>query len=190
MKLRILVLVLLLLGIQSGATSSEKVSQTLQNKYPQRILTPDYGILSEKDIFKEWEEFEKEPFVKKFREGIWQCVPTADVRFHYETWKDSDPMGSEKVIITLCDFEFQVRDQKIWSDYWGRRGLPLDSCLSMQATWAELTHQEEFVCLSGLPVGKRRDESLGRKRIVTNWTWNKFQTKKGCFSYFENECSR
>ena len=60
----------------------------------------------------------------------------------------------------------------------------------MQAAWAELTHQEEFVCLSGLPVGKRRDESLGRKRIVTNWTWNKFQTKKGCFSYFENECSR
>ena len=42
MKLRILFLVLLLLGIQSVATSSEKVSQTLQNKYPQRILTPDY----------------------------------------------------------------------------------------------------------------------------------------------------
>ncbi|NBW98803.1 hypothetical protein EBR03_04455 [bacterium] len=190
MKFRILVHVLLFLGIQSEANSSDKMSQTLQNKYPQKIFTSDYGILTEKDIFKEWEEFEKEPFGKKLREGIWQCVPTADVRFHYETWKDSDPMGSEKVIITLCDFEFQVRGQKIWSDYLGRRGLPLDSCLSMQATWVELTHQEEFVCLNGLFGGERQADSPGRKRTITHWTWNKFQTKKGCFSYFENECSR
>ena len=38
MKLRILFLVLLLLGIQSVATSSEKVSQTLQNKVIKPLL--------------------------------------------------------------------------------------------------------------------------------------------------------
>lgn len=180
--------ILIILVSHSEATSSEKVSQTLQKKYPQRILTEDYGILTEKDILKDWREFENEPFGARFREGMWQCFPTTDVRFHFDTWKDSDPMGSEKEIITMCDFEFQVRNQKIWSDYWGRRGLPLESCQSMQAAWVELTHQEEFVCFSGLPTGKRGVEILNRKRIITHWTWNKFQTPKGCFSYFENDC--
>ncbi|MFM8269187.1 MAG: hypothetical protein ACKN9V_03280, partial [Pseudomonadota bacterium] len=117
-----LLFILIILVSHSEATSSEKFSQSLQKKYPERILTEAYGILTEKDILKNWREFENEPFVTRFREGVWQCFPTPDVRFHFDTWKDSDPMGSEKEIITMCDFEFQVRDQKIWSDYWGRRG--------------------------------------------------------------------
>ncbi len=183
-----LLFILIILVSHSEATSSEKASQSLQKKYPQSILTEAYSILTEKDILKDWREFENEPFGTRFREGIWQCFPTPDVRFHFDTWKDSDPMGSGKEIITMCDFEFQVRNQKIWSDYWGRRGLPLESCQSMQAAWVELTHQEEFVCFSGLPFGKRRVEIRKRKRIITHWTWNKFQTRKGCFSYFENDC--
>lgn len=188
MKSGKLFLILLILVIHSEATPPLRASESLRTKYPQKILTAEYEILSEKDILKDWREFEKEPVGMKLREDVWQCFPMREVGFNYLIWKDSDLMGSEKVEVTLCDFEFQVRDQKIWSDYWGRRGLPLEFCKSMQARWIELTRHEEFVCLSGFLVDKVRTMERGRKRAITLWTWNKFQTRKGCFSYFENDC--
>ncbi len=188
MKLWKLVLILLILVIRSEANPPLRSSESLRTKYPQKMLTAEYGILNEKDILKDWREFEKEPVGMKLREDVWQCFPAREVSFHYQTWKDSDLMGSEKAEFTICDFEFQVRDQKIWSDYWGRRGLPLEFCKSMQARWIELTQHEEFVCLSGFPVDEVRAVVHGRKRVITHWTLNKFQTRKGCFSYFENDC--
>lgn len=110
----------------------------------------------------------------------WQCFPVNAVKFSYSTWRDNHPMGASDVIVTLCDFSFEVKDQPYSHYYYDRRARDVDSCSSLLKDWKRLCSGQSHVCFSG------EQDSLHQKEKV--WTWNKIKTKKGCVSLFVGDC--
>ena len=161
----------------------------LLQKYPYSILTPHYGILSEVDLSQDARDFRRVPYGPHVTGAFWQCFPTRDVTVGYDKMRAADSMGSKDVIVTMCDLEIKVRGKTTWSDYWGRRGYPLDICTGIEIAWKELTKNEKHVCFNGQPAGIETKLLRGKRRQIRGWVWNKFRTKKGCYSYFENECA-
>jgi hypothetical protein len=77
----------------------------LDNKYPDLLLSDDYGILDEADILYD---------IQKLGRGaaIWQCFPLKDVKYSYSTFVDVDPTGDTKEVNTLCDFTFFSKERR------------------------------------------------------------------------------
>lgn len=155
----------------------------LQKKYPYGMLTNDYGILNERDLLADTEDAEPSPYrINEFQPAYrrWQCFPTKDVTFTYETWKDTDPMGSASVVVDLCFFSFEVKNSKPVHFYGGRRANRLAFCKGLEQSWNRLTKNAFYVCLNGHPGSYDNGEK--------HWTWEQFKTSKGCKSYFQRSC--
>lgn len=172
-----------------GTPSLISAKDPLREKYPNLILTPHYEILSEMDVRKDSRRFHNVPYGSKVIGNFWQCFPTSDVLFHFDTRKGNDAMGRQAEIVTLCDLDIKVRGKTTWSDYWGRRAFPVEICKDIETAWKELSQGELYVCFNGMPGGAETQIINGKIHRIKGWIWNRFRTKKGCYSYFENECS-
>lgn len=51
--------------------------------------------------------------------------------------------------------------------------------------WRQLAKNENIVCLNGDGSDVMVDPKLEKYFL---WTWEKFRTRKGCYSYFAGEC--
>jgi len=190
MKLAILCLVFLMFLVDTTARSwGAALADSLMRKYPNQILTPHFGILSEVDLAKEARAFPNAKYGPDVTGAFWQCFPTRDVLLRYDTRRTNDPMGSSKIIVTMCDIDIRVRGKTTWSDYWGRRGYRLELCQDIEGAWKKLTRNEKYVCFNGMPSGVEKRIVNGKERWIRGWVWNRFRTKKGCYSYFDEECS-
>ena len=60
---------------------------------------------------------------------------------------------------------------------------PLEHCKEFIWAWNKLTAHQTNVCLNGDGGGGgfHQDEIDGKYKL---WTWEKFKTKSGCYSYF------
>jgi hypothetical protein len=155
----------------------------LQRKYPYGLLTDDFGILKENDLLADTVTATPTPYkINEFQPAFrrWQCFPTKDVSFEYETWKANDPMGSESIIVDLCVFSIEVKNTRPTHSYGGRRAYRLAFCKKLQKSWNRLTKNESYVCLNGHPEHYKHNKK--------NWTWEQFKTSKGCESYFQRSC--
>ena len=155
----------------------------LQKKYAYGLLTDDYGILNEKDLLADIDDAKPTPYrINEFQPAYrrWQCFPTKDVSFKFETWKDNDPMGSASIIVDLCLFSIEVKNTKPTHSYGGRRAYRLEFCKGMEKSWNRLTKNAPYVCLNGHPETYDNSEK--------HWTWEQFKTFKGCESYFQRSC--
>ncbi|MBI2646722.1 MAG: hypothetical protein HYW85_06845 [Deltaproteobacteria bacterium] len=104
----------------------------------------------------------------------------------YTTWRASDPMGAWDIIVTLCDLEIIIRHEKELQTYVDRRAHRVDYCQEFMAEWRRLTKGQSMVCLNGSGGGfYHQDEKKGKYKL---WTWEKFKTHKGCYSYFYGTC--
>lgn len=174
-----------------GATKSnskEMDRQTWISSYS--LLTPDYGILSQADLAISADHYYLMPFDPFAGRGgaFWQCFPTKHVSLVHDTWKDNDPMGRSDIILTMCSFEIRTRNGDIWNDYLERRAHQHSYCLELSDNWKRLIHKEPFVCLHGEAAGIERKTIKGRSRTVRQWVWMSFKTRKGCHSYFVDDC--
>ncbi len=150
-------------------------AQGLQKKYPDVMLSDDYGILNESDILYD---------IHKHGRGAlaWQCFKVKDVKFRYETWEDRDPEGLINNVTNLYDYSFIIRgnpfdqvyiDRRAVNDYtfWKYRYKP----------WKRLSKKQKYICFSGDPV-------ITKGKEIT-WSFNKMKSLNGCFSYFEGDCN-
>lgn len=148
-------------------------NNSLQKKYPDLVLSDDYGILSEKDII----------FAVKEGRGsaLWQCFPTKDTKFSYNSWLEiDDPNATSVEVNRLCDFNIKVKAKAFNHFYFDRRARYVYTCRLLQKGWKELTKNQSYVCLngsSGILNGKEK-----------SWFWNKAKTKNGCMSLFSGHC--
>jgi len=163
------------------AQASLYKSETLTEKYPHRILTPDYEILNQDDMaYEVWlrETPPYNPSGNDYAARYWQCVPVNDVSIQDNIWEDSGQL--------MCELEFQfVRKPNGWQAYGGRRALPYEACEHFIHEWQRITHKQKYVCFNGEGGTFDKNVELGRE---CGWVWTKIKTKKGCFSYFGGEC--
>jgi hypothetical protein len=73
-----------------------------------------------------------------------------------------------------------------YHEYISRRAISYSACQWFLKKWHHFTESEKHVCISGQYDNKDENPS---EKAVSNWTFDKFKTKKGCESYFFGGCS-
>lgn len=171
-------IVLCVLGSEPMASS-----KSLAEIYPNRLITPDFGIVTADDLAYDTQMRDAEPYDpnKDLLGRYWQCLPLKEVVPKSRTWRDSDSMGLSNVIVTMCDLEIVVREPTDLQTYGDRRAHRKEYCQEFMRQWRRLTSKEDIVCLNGDDPSTYVDGAHGRHR---SWVWNKVKTRKGCYSYF------
>lgn len=162
---------------------SQAASLKPAERYPDRLITSDYGIVTVDDLAYDATQRYPSPFrpTKHLLARYWQCVPCKDVKPETPTWRGEDGMGPAGVVITMCELEISVQGPRGTEVYGDRRAHPNSFCKQFLRNWKRLTKSEKIICLNGDDPIPEKDET-GRPYLL--WTWNKFKTRKGCYSYF------
>jgi hypothetical protein len=120
-------------------------------------------------------------------ELYWQCLPIEKVNAGFDAWVGHDGMGPQDAIYTMCTLEITVRVNNEVQTFTDRRAHQIGFCLDFTKEWKRLTEKQKFVCLDGEGGAYYDgDKNIGRQKL---WTWDKFKTKKGCYSFFAGECN-
>ncbi len=170
--------------------SSAWAASPLNQKYPDVLLTDDHGILKEKDVTNDLPDKKIVPYrINEDQPGFprWQCFPVEDIKPKVQTWRGVDGMGGDQVV-TMCDLHILAEGKEPWHDYFEPRAWNNNHCSEFMNAWNRLTRNEGFVCLSGDPFLLEKENVEGAERMVKLWQWNKFKTKKGCYSYRLGVC--
>lgn len=186
----LLLFVLITVKITGPVFSAEIGSSTKSKskKYSYGLITPGYGIVTEDDLAYDDSHREIHPYnPNEYSTSLhWQCFPVKDVTPKYKTWRGNNGMGAWDVIVTLCDLEIIVHHEKELQIYGDRRAHPVDYCQEFITEWRKLTKDQDIVCLNGDGGNYSEDKVNGKYKY---WTWEKFKTKTGCFSYFSGQCN-
>lgn len=174
--------------------SSSWGQTALQKKFPHGMLTDDYGILTQKDLLKDFKGVKVTPYhINEFDSAYnrWQCFPLNNLKPMYRKWKDADPMGFAHIIVTMCDFKIVGKLAGITHTYALRRAKTLEFCQEFQNAWIKATSREKYICVQGTGMNLVEETINGKTEKVKPWIWNKFKTKKGCHSFFryEDDCN-
>jgi hypothetical protein len=158
-------------------------------KHPYNLLTHGYGIVTEDDLA--YDNFRREigPYnpEKSLSELYWQCIPVENVNAGFNAWVGPDGMGPHEAIYTMCTLEITVHANNEVQTFTDRRAHQIDFCLDFTKEWKRLTKNQKFVCLDGEGGSFYDDDkNVGRQKL---WTWDKFKTKKGCYSFFAGDCN-
>ena len=90
----------------------------------------------------------------------------------------------------MADADIVSQDTGIRHEYSFRRGIAAEVCNDKLLKWKELMSGERYACLGGAFVEKEEKSLQGKKIQVWGWIYDKLKTKKGCESYFENQCAK
>ena len=178
--------IILLLAVALSIASASPAEWKME-KYPYGLLTPGYGIVTEDDLAYDALHREMKPYDPADNLGPlrWQCFATKDVEARYTSWRGPDGMGAWNKIYTMCTFEISIRHNGELHLYGDRRAHQIEYCRDFIRSWKWITKGQEFVCLNGDGGGYEQDAENGKYK---SWTWEKFKTKKSCYSYFAAEC--
>lgn len=155
---------------------------SLSERYPNRLITPDYGIVTADDLAYDVTQRDAVPYDpdKEWLTRYWQCLPIKGIRPKYRTWRADHTSYSFRTI-TLCDLEIHVNGRDGRQIYSDRRAQPNQYCRDFDKQWRRLTKGEPIVCFNGDWGIYESDKIDGKYK---SWTWNKIKTRKGCYSYF------
>jgi hypothetical protein len=173
-------LVCFLLTLSQASVANEK---SLTERYPNRLITPDYGIVTADDLAYDVTQRDAVPYDpnKDRLTRYWQCLPIKGIEPKYRTWIDPEAVDYPRRVMKMCDLEIHVRQPDGLQIYGDRRAHPNEYCEDFDRHWKKLTRGEEMVCFNGDWGNYEQDEVRGKYR---GWTWNKVKTHKGCYSYF------
>jgi hypothetical protein len=144
-------------------------------------LSEGFGIVSTEDIAINDCQATPVPYSESSNSyQYWQCFEVKQSRLYCDG-KGYDEDEKEWLTVMVIS---GVRDS-ILNEYITRRAIPLKDCQSFQQDWKRLTANEKHVCVSG-SFNKRQNT---KRKWVSNWTFDRFKTRKGCESYFEGGCS-
>jgi hypothetical protein len=185
MKLGVIYYIFFSLIIKINVVSA---NDSIQSLYPNRLLTDSYGIVTDIDLAYDNSRRDSIPYnPNKFSSALyWQCFPINEVKLKYRTWPEDNPENPKQKPVIICDLNYIVNHDRETQVYSGRRAYPVSYCRSIFKDWQRITKGQKIVCLDG-QGGEYVNERSGQK--IKSWTWDKIKTKKGCYSYFEGECS-
>lgn len=174
--------------LANAGTAHAAAIEKLSAKHPYNLLTPGYGIVTEDDLAYDNHRREIGPYNPKtsLSELYWQCLPTENIKAGFNAWVGNDGMGRHDAIETMCALDITVHANNEVQTFTDRRAHQIDFCLDFAKKWKQLTKDQKIVCLNG-EGGSYHDEgkNAGRSKL---WTWDKFKTKKGCYSFFAGDC--
>jgi hypothetical protein len=175
---------ILMLSLASSAFAERM--PTLAEKFPEGLLTEDYGIVTEEDLKLNAWLGKTSPFNPKESSGgfcRWQCFPAKEVTPKVRTWKDEDSMGFADVIVTMCDLEIWANKKEDTQVFASRRAYEVAFCEEFKKSWRRLIRDEKAVCISGEYTGLQQPNKSHPTQYKL-WTWDKVKTRKGCYTYF------
>ncbi len=180
----IIIFISMVFKFSAAGVTIEKYS----SKYPNNLLTPGYNITTEDDLAFDSQRRKIGPYNPKvsLSELYWQCFPVDDVSAGFNAWVGPDGMDRYDSIHTMCSIEIRVRANNEMQLFVDRRGHQIEFCLDFANAWKMLTAKQKVVCLNGEGGGYNQDKELGEHKL---WTWVKFKTRAGCYSYFAEECN-
>ncbi len=165
----------------SHAETQDKHLERLKKEFPFGLITDDYGILNVQDLRRNACIAMPSPFSNRKWSSypIWQCFEVKNTNFDCEIGgrdEDTKEMMAMMVIFGARNGENH--------EFVSRRPLPLKSCRLYQKDWRKFTQNEKYVCLSGSsPIENKIKGKLG-----WDWVFGRYKTRKGCDSYFADEC--
>ena len=126
-------------------------SESLTEKYPDRLISHGYGIVTSEDLAQDTESRRSTDYdsAKNLLGRYWQCVPTASVKRDYNTAMGEDGMGPAGVETMMCDLEIIVDLPEGRHVYGDRRRHPNSFCREFERSWLRLTRGEKIVCFNG-----------------------------------------
>ena len=186
-------LVILCSCIFSLTTNAMNIA--LKQKYPNTVLTNDYGILNEIDLDSHLDGVKHPPkFSKKSKVFIyWQCFPRNSVRvtlqdlgYSPEDDDESDIKynGENEAALTI----YASRDDHVVHKYivWGR--LPVSLAENKFNEYLKIMKNERYVCLAGSYTENQTQIVKGIKQQINEWAFVKMKTHKGCIAYHKDGC--
>lgn len=154
----------------------------LKKEFPFGLVTDDYGILNRDDLQINICLAGEAPFTDpptNYAYSYWQCFPSKDVQMLCE---DLGYDRYEKSRINLLFISGQRNGEK--HEFMSRRPITNLTCSLFLRDWKHLTKNENHVCISGSHPSKEVENG----NILWSWTFGRYKTKKGCDSYFQDEC--
>jgi len=148
------------------------------------LLTPDYGILSSKDILRYEQSRNVRPFDPKNSSNInyWQCFESKNVSINWRSWiNDGWTRESDEEV---CDIKIIVTLDSATHTYFIRRAAPVEYCVRSKAHWTKLMEKEAHVCLGGEYGPNEKPSSNSNEKSNLYWTFDMIKTHKGCDAYF------
>ena len=178
----------LILGICHKANG---INASIKKKYPNVLLTDDYGILNENDLASHTWEVKPYQFSAVVEDrpdyNYWQCFPREWVTITLEDkGYSTEDIGLES---NCSDITITAWSDGITHVYFMRRYMSIDSAEKIFNHWQKLMKKEKYVCLSGR-FSFEQEVAYGKdKHKEYNWIFEKIKTKKGCDSYFAGCCN-
>ena len=167
---KVVSILLILLGC-SHATHLQRLNQS----YPNGLIGDDYDVLTVEDLAVNTcnllgENTYPPEGASPYR--YWQCFLTKDVFISC----DDDDEDKDHTVIMGMYAAGKTRKQV----YVSRQVMDLKRCIGFQKDLKKLTEHETHICISGEFIDNDSNEE-------TAWIFDKFKTKKGCISYWD-EC--
>jgi hypothetical protein len=155
------------------STASDASDMNIQKKYPNTLLTSDYGILNVSDF---------QVYNSSTEVGLnsWQCFPTSEISVRFEKL-GYDPDSK----LNFATLKITVYRGNIVHEYELKRGFPVNDCRDMQNLWASLMKNQKHVCIGGSYVDQHERAFKGKKQQIYGWVFDRMKTKKGCGAYFK-----
>ncbi|MGE0632176.1 MAG: hypothetical protein AB7O96_07190 [Pseudobdellovibrionaceae bacterium] len=161
-----------------GCTTSPKTF--LQKKYPEGMLTQDFGILSEEDLKHYYNNGDPHRLGERFSNfGYWICAPISQVNFSCDDFGKNEDDGEH-----YGEAEIKIRADIARYEFGGRHALPIEGCWGRVQDWKKLTRHQSHVCVSGYEAGPKMEEKVP----VYGFVYDRIKTKSGCDDWFDQNC--
>jgi len=153
-----------------------KKESSLHSKYPEAVVSDDYGILTESDVsqVKEIGEFNTEPSSLP----RWICFESKNFK---AKCINADYNDSLKFITGDLDLNVNENGKELHLDF--NAVIANSACEEHLSSWKKLLSDEKYFCLSATLLAI--DKSDPRK---ISGLFHQLKTKKGCDSWFVNDC--
>lgn len=178
------IVIILLIGNISSAKDHQSHLQKLKREFPYGLVTDDFGILNRKDLKINACIANPVPFTDENMYSPyprWQCFDGQKIKMTCERGKYDQ---HAKLVMSMLVISSE-RDGEI-HEYISRRPIALISCRLYKKDWLKLTKNQKHICVSGHAIFKE----IERSEAKWTWIWGRYKTKKGCDSYFADECNR
>lgn len=167
--------VVLVLLILSGCSHPSHL-QSLKEAYPNGLIGDDFGVLTVDDLaVNTCNVFGENAYPPEGASPYryWQCFIAKNVFISCEE-EDQD---KDSTVIMGMYAAGKTRLQV----YVSRQVMPLKRCIGFQKDLKNLIEKENYICISGEFI---EDSESSHE---TAWVFDKFKTKRGCVSYWD-EC--
>lgn len=157
-------------------------------KYDYLLLTKDYGILNESDFINLTKKIIYPTSKERIPSGIyWQCFPNKNISLILEDFGYSGEELYWKENFSLLTFKIKTSENTS-EEYILSHPYGMSENMEILLRWKKLIKNQEYICISGSHFTKNKEIKKG-KNITTNlWIFEELKTKKGCNSYFYNQC--